>query len=196
MQDKFDQLKNAWQEAKQSQPSANSEDMLATIKNNHRLSRSSHLGNVLVLTATLLGLIAFFYYLAPMEDTLSRTGIALMLGGLLLRILIELVSHSKSSQLDYGLESNRSVKQAEDFYSYRQKIHGPVTIIIVCLYTVGFYALSPEFSRYLSATWLWIFNLSYIPIGVVLFFVIRKGIVREMNSLRQLIDLQRSMSES
>ena len=194
MEDHFEQLKTTWQEAQKEQQPGDSSDMLRTILKNHASSKRAHLMNVLILLITVLGLVAFFYFLAPMQETLSRVGIALMIGGLLVRIGIELLSHQKARQIDYSSSSSQSASQARAFFAYRKRIHGPVTFTIVALYTIGFYSLTPEFANYFDTFWMWMMDGSYLVIGGVLFMVIRKGVVREMRDLRRISELQNALN--
>jgi len=196
MEDNFDHLKNSWKAAKKAHQTTESRLMLQVVINNHNKSKRAHLMNSLILGFVVIGLAAFFYFLAPMQETLSRTGIGLMIGGLIVRIIIELVSHQKARGINYGATSTESTIQAQKFYTYRKKIHGPITISIIALYTMGFYALTPEFSRYFSTYWMWMIDGSYLVIGTVLFFVIRKGVVQEMRDLGRITEIQHSMSES
>lgn len=196
MEDKFEQLKNTWKEARKEQPSIDSSAMLRTILKHHASSRRAHVMNVLILGITVLGLTAFFYFVAPMQEPLSRVGIGLMVGGLIVRIIIELVSHQKARQMDYSTNSSLSAKQAQEFFAYRKKIHGPITFVIVTFYTVGFYSLTPEFSNYFSTFWMWMMDGSYLVIGIVLFLGIRKGILQEIRDLKRIRDLQNTLNES
>ena len=196
MEDKFDQLKSSWKAAKEGQSSSgNSSDMLKVAKENHNKSKKAQIGNVIVLSFVVVGLCAFFYFLAPLQDTLSRVGIGLMIGGLLVRIIIELISLQKAGKIDYSSSSTNSAQQAQAFYNYRKRIHGPVTITIIALYTIGFYALTPEFSKYFDTFWMWMIDGSYVIIAIVLFLGIRKGVVQEMKDLQRINELQQSLSE-
>lgn len=196
MEDKFDQLKNSWKEAKEGQSSVgNSSDMLKVARENHNKSKKAQIGNVIVLSLVVIGLCAFFYFLAPLQETLSRIGIGLMIGGLLVRIIIELVSYQKASKIDYSSSSTDTMQQAQTFYNYRKRIHGPVTITIIALYTIVFYALTPEFSKYFDTFWMWMIDGSYVIIAIILFLGIRKGVVQEMKDLKQINELQQSLSE-
>ncbi|WP_258100809.1 hypothetical protein [Marinoscillum pacificum] len=196
MEDNFDQLKNSWKAAKQEHPTPSKPDMLQTVKANYSKSKTAHIWNAIILGLVFIGLAAFFYFVAPMQEILSRIGIGLMIGGLIVRIIIELVSHQKANNIDYAAASNESAEQARNFYAYRKKIHGPVTITIIALYTIGFYALTPEFSKYFSTFWMWMMDGSYLVIGVVLFVIIRRGVVQEMRDLKQITELQNSLSEA
>ncbi|MEQ9304707.1 MAG: hypothetical protein RJQ14_12435 [Marinoscillum sp.] len=194
MEDKFDELKDRWNEAKKGQASkGDSATMLSTVIDNHSKSKRAHLGNILVLCLVVVGLAAFFYYVAPMQDTLSRVGIGLMIGGLIVRIIIEAISHRKATQIDYSSSSKNSAALASSFYNYRKQIHGPVTITIIVLYTIGFYALTPEFSKYFDTFWMWMIDGSYVVIAIVLFIVIRKGVIDEMQNLRKIRELEQTM---
>ncbi|HCX21192.1 MAG: hypothetical protein CMB80_15435 [Flammeovirgaceae bacterium] len=196
MEDNFDQLKDSWKAAKKEHSAPDSITMLKTVVENHNKSKKAHIWNAAILSSVVIGLLAFFYFLAPMQDTLSRIGIALMIGGLIVRIVIELISHQKASGINYAASSEESAGQAKDFYNYRKKIHGPVTAIIIALYTIGFYSLTPEFSRYFSTFWMWMMDGSYLVIGIILFVGIRKGVVQEMRDLKRINEIQSAINES
>ena len=196
MEDNFNELKENWKSAKEGHQSTNQEQMLQTVLSNRDKSKKAHIGNSLVLIFVVLGLVAFFYYLAPMQEALSRVGIALMIGGLLLRIIIEFISYQKGNRVDYAAASEQSVEQARQFYTYRKRIHGPVTIGIIALYSVGFYALTPEFSKYFSSFWMWMMDGSYLVIGFTLFIMLRKGVLQEMRDLQRITTIHESMQES
>ena len=69
-----------------------------------------------------------------------------------------------------------------------------MTFTIIALYTIGFYSLTPEFANYFDTFWMWMMDGSYLVIGVVLFLVIRKGVVQEMRDLRRINELQNTLN--
>lgn len=187
----FENVKEAWKDSKKKHPStSNADDIFKKAKRNYKGARKQHLLNILILALTCVGLTAFFYFVAPLQEMLSRVGIALMIGGLIIRILIETHSYQKAHSINYNVTLLQSANQATSFYQWRKTIHGPVTFTIVALYTIGFYILTPEFSRYLSLPWVIAMDTSYLVLAVVLFFQIRKGVVKEMEHLKVLIDIQ------
>lgn len=196
MKDNFDELKKSWESAKKDHPTSTREQMLETVLKNHDRSQKAHIGNGSILSVVVIGLVAFFYYLAPLQETLSRVGIGLMIGGLIVRVIIEVISYRKAGRINYSATSGESVEQARSFYLYRKEIHGPVTISIVVFYTIGFYVLTPEFSDHFSTFWMWMMDGSYLVIGIVLFLGIRKGVVQEMRDLQRITEIQDSMNES
>lgn len=193
----FDRIKNQWNASKAAKAAAPSADeILQKARNNYSYAKLSYKINILILSFTCIGISAFFYFVAPMQDTLSRIGIFLMVGGLLVRIIIEMYSHRKASKISYNTALVQSASAATAFYNWRKKIHGPVTVTIVSLYTIGFYALTPEFARHLQLEWLIAFDLSYLVMACFLFVQIRKGIQKEMEHLRDLVEIKTGLTES
>lgn len=179
----FNDIKSNWNEAKENlQPTSNSSTMWTIAAGHHKKAKNAHVINVLILSLTLVGLSAFFHFIAPMQEVLSHIGVGLMIGGLLIRIFIELLSHQKASKLDFSKSCSHATNQLKGFYQFRKRVQGQVTAIIFLTYSVAFYLLIPEFSRYLSQAFMWYITLSYIPIAITLIIIIRSGYRREINA--------------
>ena len=197
MSNQLNSLKNRWQDAKdgnQSQ-SVNLNEIISLSKKKMKSSVNMHIKNITILMVTLLGISAFFQYMAPVKETISQIGALLMIGGLILRIFIELYSiylSSKINMIDSATKNNNSSLQ---FYQFRKKIHGPVMTIIIIAYTIGFYMLTPEFSLYFSLPMMILIDVSYIVGAVIVAYFIRMGIRNEMNYLNELLELQNDIKE-
>lgn len=190
MDNSIDKLKGQWKAAgsRTRPPEANIEDIIRQSKNKMKKAVNMHIGNIAILTFTLVGLSLFFYYLAPLQDTLSHVGITLMLGGLIVRILIEIGSIVKSKKIDFGSTLEETNSQFLNFHRYRKHIHGSITLAILFAYSVGYYLLMPEFANYFSQTMLIVLIFSYIPVFMIFGFFIRKSIKDEMKCLNELLD--------
>jgi len=185
-----------WQKAKtshQEEPKANIRELIAASQARKKSALSAHYGNAAILSITVLMLVFYFYYRYNFQDVLSKIGYNLMIGGLIIRIIIEFFSVWRSKQIHISDTAARSLQQAVAFHEFRKRIHGPVTMIIFVVYFIGFYMLTPEFYRYISLTWLIIVDISALIISVVLTYVIRKGIRQELLDLEKLVELQRSL---
>jgi hypothetical protein len=66
-----------------------------------------------------------------------------MLGGLLVRIIIEVFSIRKSKKVQLVNDSSTATNDAISFYHFRKKVHGPVTISIVNLICYGVFSFFP-----------------------------------------------------
>ena len=190
-----DELTQLWQAARQAVPVPpdNSQALLRRAKASQRHTLYFQLGNIAVLLAVVVGLLAFFNYVAPVREGLSRVGVVLMIGGLLLRIGIESYSVRKSRRLNVARDARRATDDALRYYRFRQRVHGPVTFSIVALYTLGFALLNPEFSLYFSGYALMAMDVFYLLGAVFLVWQIRKGIRKEMSALADLVAVQQEM---
>ncbi|WP_271766281.1 hypothetical protein [Aquimarina algiphila] len=197
MENEFDELQNKWQKGKKDIEN-NTEiinETLAAITTKKNSSVQFHYGNIAVLSVTLIGIAAFFYFLAPVQEILSRIGVVLMLGGLLTRIVIECISVSKSKKIDVIDNVLKTTNNTIAFYKFRKQIHGPVTIIILALYTIGFYMITPEFSLYFSTWKMILIDVSYIIGAIIFISFIRKSIKKEIKTLLEIIELRNKMVE-
>ena len=116
-----------------------------------------------------------------------------MLGGLLIRIIFEIISISKSKKMHVIDNSLESVNNSIAFYQFRKNIHGIVAPIIISLYTIGFYMLTPEFLLYMSTWNVVLFDVSYLFIAIILFVQIRKGVRKEMENVKSTIELKKEL---
>ena len=190
MQDLID----TWKKGKEAlTTNSSAEGLIALAKEKKRSVLYAHYGNVLVLTLSLLGIALFFYFVAPFRTLLSHIGMGMMLGGLALRIGIELASIVKSGAIQLSNNAAEATKRAFLFYNFRKRVHGPVTVAIVGIYVIGFYFLTPEFSQYISFQWMILMHLSFLLGGAFLIWVIRKGIKKEMADLMHLTSVRKEI---
>ena len=189
----FDELKNKWKNDKADlgqTKTADSEKLVAQARATKNKSRNAQLSTIAILSITLMVLVYFFTEVAPFKEVLSRVGVLLMCGGLLIRIIIEIVSLVKASKLSVNLKTDELSKKMVAYYHYRSKIHGALTITIVALYIIGFYMLTPEFMKYLDMKWIWLMDIGFVFIAIALFYVIRKGVLKELAILREFSAVQ------
>ncbi|WP_224996774.1 hypothetical protein [Cesiribacter sp. SM1] len=191
----MDELKNKWKKAKEAAALAPQpvEQLIAAAREKKKSNLYFHYGNIFILTVTLVGISLFFYYVAPFRELLSRVGVALMVGGLIVRIAIEIYSVLKSQKIRMLHDASRTTSDTLAFYRFRKTIHGPVTITIVGLYCLGFILLGPEFSRYIAMEWMVMIYGSFVLGALLLIWQIRKGIQKEMRILLELAALKKEL---
>jgi hypothetical protein len=196
MKDEKDDITSLWQQAKGKNQAPGAPD-LTEIKSQAAARKKSalvaHYGNAGVLTVTVLILVFYFYYLYNFQDVLSNIGINLMIGGLIVRIGIEIYSALRSRHIHVTDTAAQSLQNSVAFHEFRKRIHGPVTIVIFALYFIGFYMLTPEFSRYISLGWMIALDGGALIVAAFLILVIRKGIKQELKDLEKMVELQRSL---
>lgn len=144
---------------------------------------------------TLIAVSLFFYYLAPVQQTLSRIGAGLMITGLVFRIIIEIISINKAKRINKLDKTLLTVDNTFSFHQFRKTIHQIYSPIIIGLYSIGFYIIFPEFMLYMSTLMIWFIGTSYLIMGIVLFILIRKGVVDEMQKLTDIMELKKDIIE-
>jgi hypothetical protein len=198
MSDQFSALENAWNNDKKNLQSS-PESLQATytqIQKNKKSNFMFYYGTIIILSITLIGIGSFFYFVAPVQQTLSRIGAGLMLVGLLVRIIIEIATVVQSKKVHVQDNSLEAINKTVSFYKFRTKVHYTIAPIIIALYTIGFYMITPEFLDYLSMNSVVFFDVLYLILAVFLFVQIRKGVLKEMRVLNETIDLQKEIQET
>jgi hypothetical protein len=197
MSNNFEQLRSKWENSKKSIESQTSsvDDLYKKIKDKEKENYFFYYGTITILLITFMVISLFFYYVAPVKQTLSRVGSGLMVLGLLFRIVIEIISVYKAKRINNLDNSLKTAENTINFHQFRKSIHQIVSPIIIGLYTIGFYMITPEFSLYLKLWSIVLFDISYVVIGVILFIVIRKGVKKEMEKLRDIVNLRNEIIE-
>ncbi|WP_025664822.1 hypothetical protein [Aquimarina megaterium] len=197
MSNEFDDLQRKWQKGKKDIESNSGvlEETLSSITSKKNSNTRFHYGNIIILSITLIGISAFFYYIAPVKEILSRIGVALMIGGLLLRILIECGSVLKSKKIDIIDDVLKTTNNTIAFYKFRKRIHGPITITIIALYTIGFYMITPEFSLYFTTWQMVLIDVSYVISAIIFIKFVRSSIQKEIRTLLEIIELKNKIIE-
>lgn len=196
MTEPFDKLQRLWrsQRCEAIVPLKSSEEIIVMARKQKRKAVILKSTNVLIMTFTLIGIASFFTLVAKMQQTVSLLGEAVMLGSLAVRIALEFISIYMSSSINLSDSSVRTNVAFRKYYSFRKKIHGPLTITVLALYTIGFYMLIPEFSLYLPTTIIVMIHVSYVVGAIIVGFSIKNGIRSEMACLNEIQRLQKDLA--
>jgi FtsH-binding integral membrane protein len=194
--EEFNDLIQHWKKGYQQKDAHDTQEIIKMAKQKKKQSMESHIYTIVILSLTLIVLILFFIYLAPMQDGISHIGIGLMTGGLVLRVFVEIMSIQKMSMMESDQNSKAHTNRMVRFYTYRNRIHGPLTYSILACYFIGFFLLVPEFSRYFSSMWMILMVGSFILIMGILVYIINKSTKEELEVLREFIVLKESLENS
>lgn len=195
MENEMDDLKSIWKSAKDltAKSSVSAADLIQQAEAKKKSALLAHYGNIAVLSAVALMLVFTYIYVTPFRELLSRIGVILMIGGLILRIAIEFFSIVKSNKVRVSDTTAQATEEALAFYAFRKKIHGPVTITIVALYIIGFFILTPELSKYVEIKFLIIADLAALASAPVLIYFIRKGLKKELEDLKAVAEINKQL---
>lgn len=198
MSDQFSELESVWQSGKESIKSSpeSLQTIYAQIQKNKRSNFSFYYGTIIILSLTFIGVASFFYFVAPVKELLSKIGVGLMLGGLFIRILLEIATSIRSKKVHVQNNSLEAVNSAISFYQFRKKVQFMVAPTIVALYSIGFYMITPEFLEYLSTQSVIFFDMLYLFLAIFLFIQIRKGVLKEVKTLQETINLKQEILDT
>ncbi len=197
MSSDFKELQSKWENNKNSLATSttNFDGLYAKIKRKEKENYFFYYGTIIILSITLIVISLFFYYVAPVKEMLSRIGAGLMVIGLIFRIFIEIISIYKAKQINKLDNTLKTVENSINFHQFRKTIHQVIAPIIIALYTIGFYMITPEFSLYMKFWNIVLMDISYIIIGIILFVLIRKGVKKEMEKLTDIMKLKKEITE-
>ena len=179
----FEEIQNQWK----NQPSVETSDkeFNMLLKGVKGIEKKQKISNV-VLTVTILVLVAFIIFVAGYKNTTFMVGISIMIISLLVRILIEMVSIRSLKRLNY-LDSSGSFKETLlKYYKSRKDVHYFITPIILVAYAVGFIVLLPLFKENLSYGFYIYIICSSIALLIFFSVFIAKQAKKELFKLREL----------
>ncbi len=105
------------------------------------------------------------------------------------------MSMYKANRLSIDENALTSTSKVIKFFRFRTRIHGGITLLIIALYIIGFYMLTPEFMEYLAMRWIWLMDVGFVLIAITLFYFLRKTVVKELDELRELIKTREYLQE-
>jgi Ca2+/Na+ antiporter len=189
-------LKSEWEKARNGiSPSLTSAQLIEQAQTANRNSLSFQRGTLLIMVSSFLMMCYFLLFYFGFREGLSHLGVGLMLGFFLLRIILEAYSLKKGRAKTYDQPAKATLDQEKGYLQLRLRIHGFFTFLTLCVYTLGFLLLLPEFSSYIRPFWMAALVASYFVPGILLTLVIRKNVQKELNELRVVVALNENLTE-
>lgn len=197
MENEMDDLKNIWQQAKQSIPltKTSSQELITSAESKIKKIMQQHYGTIGVLSATVAVLIFYFYYLVSFKEIMSLIGSNLMIGSLIVRIVLEIFSAIRSKAISISDTTTHSLQALIAFHNFRKKIHGRITLIIIASYIIGFYSLTPEMAKYIDFKWMILMHFSAIIGAFIVYKIIKHSISTEMKEIENLVEIRSNLVE-
>ncbi|MDO6471542.1 hypothetical protein [Maribacter sp. 1_MG-2023] len=143
----FEDLQNKWQN--QTTVSGTEDGFQGLLKSVKSIEQKQRTGNI-VLSITIIILVAFLLYVSGYKSATFMLGIGLMIGSLVVRIAVELYSLKKLRTINFSKESNTFRNDLTNYYNFRKYTHYLGTPLAIGVYTVGFIILLPLFKATLS----------------------------------------------
>lgn len=183
----FEDLQSQWDNQSKIEPS---KDGFNKVLNKVRAIRKKQKITNVVLTTTILVLGYFFFYISGYKNSQVILGLALMIGSLVIRVVIEFYSIRKLKNINRLIDFGQFRKKMIQYYQERVKVHFIMTPIITGLYIIGFAILLPLFKASLSKGFYTYIIVSSIVVLLVLGTFITKQIRKELSELRLLKNME------
>lgn len=181
----FEKLQDSWKN--QPDSTATERDFESLLTNVRAISNKQRIMNV-VLSITILVLLGFVFYVSGYKNATFLTGISLMIGSLIIRIVVEAWSTRRLNKMNFLERSTLFKQQLLRYYGNRRKIHYILTPLCIAVYCIGFGILLPLFKASLSYGFYLYILLSAIVFLLVFLVFIIKQVKIELRKLRQLQD--------
>ncbi len=186
----FNDIQHIWN--LQAAPAApDSAAVINQAQKNAAAIRARHRGTIALLSLTVLGLTAYCTVYFQTMFSPFFVGLALMIGSLLLRVLLEYLSYRRFRRIDIHADFSTYTTRITSFYTKRRRINYVLTPLLLLLYMGGFLILLTVFRKVFAHGF-----YVYIVISGTLFFVffawlLTQQVKREM----QLLDFLREVKE-
>ena len=146
----------------------------------------AHLWTIAILGVTLAALTWFLFGYIPSEGGLAGFGVGLMIGALVGRILMEVVSLVMLLSIDFSASSAAFLDANRRFLKYRRWAHQHLAVNLLIGYGVGYYVLLYVFRDVPTTAVLVLMAVSFpVIMSAVYFLSIRPGQRREREALEE-----------
>lgn len=180
----FENIKSSWTNQNDSKTPTDGAIKVKTKVKNLKLNQ---LYTTVILSITVVVLVAFFFYISAYKVSVVMLGLFLMIASLTVRVVLELYSSKSLKSLNVTLSTLAFKQKLTKHYKNRIRIHYVATPIILALYIVGFVILLPSFKENLSEGFYTYIIISGIVFFMVIVFLIIKTIKKEIQDLKNLI---------
>lgn len=185
----FNQIQELWNSQSAMSSSVRADEIIQKAENHLKKIKRDHIITIAILVVVVTVLVAYVAWLNFSRWNLFTTGLSLMIGMLVWRIILELVSAKRFSGIKPDGSFSEYSEKITAFYTWRKKVHLVLTPFIYLSYIAGFVMLLPALKANLTTGMFWFCAISgsgfLIGFGVFLIHLIRKEI-RMLDYLKEI----------
>ncbi len=179
----FEELQSNWKSQPEIQ--ATDEGFQSLLNGLRKIKNKQHITKI-VLGSTIVILIGFFFYIAGYSNQQVVLGITFMIGSLLMRILLEVLSIRNLNKMNMVSQQTDFRNDLLAYYKNRKLVHFLWTPVIISCYAIGFLILLPLFKANLSTGFYTYIVISSIVLLIFFSVFIAKQIRNEIKELKRL----------
>lgn len=149
-----------------------------------------------ILSVTVGILVWYFMFYLRLSNTAIQLSAALMIGSMLCRVAVEMISHWQLHQIDFTQSFKDCTHQFTRFYTFRIWVNFFFTPFTMLLYSYGFIHLLPSLKAHLTEGWYWYIFISglgfLLGFSIFLFWHVK----REIRILQEMKAVEERMAEN
>jgi hypothetical protein len=180
----FEELSQNWQTQDNVEDYISADQIKSQAQNLTQHFKLKKLWTIGILSLTFIILISFFISVGAYNNWTESLGLILMIGMLLIRVILELISKQQLQQIDQALNFQSYIEKHKRYFKNRQWIHFVFTPIIYLAYFGGFLAMLPVFKAELSEGFYLYILISGVAVFIVLALFIGFHIRKELLALK------------
>lgn len=179
-----DLLNQLWSQQPESPNKFGAQDII----NKAKKQRKGQYLSAIIMSITVLIVICYALYFASGQWNNFTIGLALMIGSLMFRILLELISIIKKEKKLVSLSHQNFKNYLQQHYRKRLVVNYVISPICFGIYTYGLYLLFPYFKREFSSGFYNYLIISGVLSLLFVLIIIVRSIIKEHRFLNALID--------
>ncbi len=151
---------------------------------------------MLILSVTVGILIWYFMFYLGLSNSAIQLSAALMIGSILCRVCVEMISHWQLHQIDFTQSLKDYIHQFTRFYTFRIRINFFFTPLTMLLYSYGFIHLLPSLKAHVTEGWYWYILISGLGFLLGFLLFLYWYVKREMLILQEMKAVEESIKKN
>jgi hypothetical protein len=182
----FENLQSLW--ARQEQlPRPTVAELIKKGENHIKNLKAGQVATTAILSLLIIILVAYFFWMGAHTRNPLTLGLSIMIGVILLRVALEVVSMRKLRLITPYLTLTEYSEKMQAYYRWRKRIHIIFIPIIYIAYTGGFTLLLPSFKIHLSHFMYWYSIISGYGFLTLFAFALVRILKKEAALLKHLL---------
>ena len=133
----FDEIQAIYDSEKRNQTQKSAEEIVDSARANLKKLKRDQFWTIMIMSVPLILLTYFFYKVGQFGDWKLISGLSLMIGPLLVRVVLEAWSKAKLRRIQTYLSTSEFLESVQHYFEGRKRIQKIFTPIIYLLYGVG-----------------------------------------------------------
>jgi hypothetical protein len=172
----FENLQDIWSQQSTPKQADLAANIIAKAEDNKREMTSIHRATMVILAVTAIGIVICFSSVNIQKISQPLVGILMMLGSMVLRLIMELVSYKRFKKVDILADFKTYTHEIAHFYRFRKMVQFVITPLSLLAYGIGFCLLLPNAKHNVStAFFAFIIGSALVFSAIITIIIVRQN---------------------